>query len=76
MCRAAAANANPPQDTHAPFLPFKPSRHASLLRRLQSAQSIWQFSAVILPPLAHGVMWSACICSIENFLRKSIGESP
>ena len=33
--------------------------HVSPLRQLQSAHSIWQFSATVLPPLAYGVMWSA-----------------
>ena len=36
--------------------------HFPLLRLLQSQQSIWQFSATVLPPKCHGVMWSASIC--------------
>ena len=40
--------------------------HTSLLRRLQSAHSIWQFSATVLPPFAQGVMWSACISSMAK----------
>ena len=46
-----------------------------LLRLLQSAQSIWQFSAIVLPPLLQGVMWSACIFSISKcFLH--FGQMP
>ena len=40
--------------------------YVPLLRLLQSAQSIWQFSATVLPPFAHGVMWSACISSMAK----------
>ena len=33
------------------------------LTRLSSRHSIWQFSAMVLPPRRHGVMWSASISS-------------
>lgn len=34
-----------------------------LFTRLSCRQSIWQFSIVVLPPLLHGIMWSASISS-------------
>lgn len=40
--------------------------HFPLFRRLHSRQSIWQFSAMVLPPSRQGVMWSASICSISK----------
>ena len=49
--------------------------HFPLLRRLQSRQSIWQFSGVVLPPSCHGVMWSASICSSSKCLPHS-GQMP
>ena len=33
--------------------------HLADLRRLQSRQSIWQFSLTVRPPRLHGTMWSA-----------------
>lgn len=46
-------------------------RQTPLFLRLSSAQSILQFEAIVLPPLDHGVMWSACIsliskCSVQT----------
>jgi hypothetical protein len=46
-------------------------RQTPLFLRLSSAQSILQFEAIVLPPLNHGVMWSACIspsskCSVQT----------
>ena len=46
-----------------------------LLRRLHSLQSIWQLSDVVGPPLLHGVIWSASICSILNSLLQR-AQSP
>ena len=37
-----------------------------LLRLLSSSQSIWQLSAVVLPPLLQGVIWSACMLPISK----------
>ena len=47
--------------------------HTSLLRRLQSAHSIWQFSATVLPPFAQVVMWSACISSMASARPRRAG---
>src|SRR3989338_6242463 len=41
------------------------------LVRLCSLHSIWQFSAVVLPSLCQGVMWSASISSISHFCFSS-----
>lgn len=62
--RAAADN----RKRHGDRREYDTTHQALPFRRLQSAQSIWQFSAVVLPPFDHGVMWSACICSIANVL--------
>ena len=43
--------------------------------RLQSAHSIWQFSATVRPPFDQGFMWSACMSSIAN-LRPHFGQTP
>ena len=43
--------------------------YRSLLTRLHWTQSIWQFSAMFLPPLDHGVMWSPCISLMSNTCR-------
>lgn len=37
--------------------------YPSDLVALQRRQSIWQLSALVLPPLLHGLMWSAWIPS-------------
>ena len=36
-------------------------------RRLHRLHNIWQLSAVVVPPSAHGVIWSPSICSMTNF---------
>ena len=46
-----------------------PELHRSLLRRLQSLQSIWQLAAFVLPPWLHGVMWSASMPSKSKGFR-------
>ena len=43
--------------------PLSTISQSSLFFKLQSRQSIWQFSGTVRPPLLHGVMWSACISS-------------
>lgn len=35
-------------------------------RRLHRLHNIWQLSAVVVPPSAHGVIWSPSICSSAN----------
>lgn len=44
----------------------RPLPYRSLFLRLQSRQSIWQFSGTARPPFDHGTMWSACISSNEK----------
>ena len=40
--------------------------HLAAFLLLQSRQSIWQLSSVVLPPSDHGLMWSASILLMAN----------
>lgn len=55
----------------APGARSTPQGHKSPLSRLHGRQSIWQFSAMVLPPLDHGTMWSPCISPMSNTCRPS-----
>src|SRR5690606_22367552 len=45
--------------------------HRAPFSRLHGRQSIWQFSADVLPPFDQGVMWSAPISSIGKTISPS-----
>ena len=46
------------------------------LVKLQVEQSIWQLSGVVCPPFDQGLMWSAFISSMLNFLPHILHTPP
>ena len=50
--------------------------HFAPLVKLQVEQSIWQLSGVVCPPFDQGLMWSAFISSMLNFLPHILHTPP